>query len=38
MQQLDYAYQKSDKSFQLTTLIEKRKADIQAYREELELF
>lgn len=38
VQQLDYAYQKSDKNFQLTTLIDQRKEDIQGFREELEQF
>jgi len=38
LNQLDYALQKSDKSFQLTTKIEQRKADIRDYQEYLKQF
>lgn len=38
LKQLDYALQKSDKSFQLTTKIEQRKADIRSYQEYLKQF
>ena len=38
LQQLHYAYQKSDKNFRLSTLIDQRKEDIKTLRKELEQF